>query len=59
MEGVPLIYGTAPGERNQARYDGTNEDEIADHIDASELLLPVGLTLIIDVQEDEKTCKCN
>jgi hypothetical protein len=59
VEGVPLIHSTTPGERNEARYDSTNEDEIADHIDASELLPPAGLTLIIDVQEDEETCKGN
>lgn len=59
MEGVPLIHGTAPSECNQAGHDSANENEIADHVDASKLLLPTSLTLMIDVQEDEETCKSN
>lgn len=59
MESVPLIYGTAPGECDQARYDGANEDEIADHVNASKLLLPPSLSLVVDVQENEETCKGN
>ena len=38
---------------------GADEDEITDHVNAGELLLPPSLSLIIDVQEDEETCKCN
>ena len=59
MEGIPLIHGTTPGEHNQASHDGANEDEIADYVDASELLFSPSLALIIDVQEDEETCKCD
>lgn len=59
MECIPLIHGTAPGECNQAGHDGAHENEIANHIDASKLLLPSSLALIIDVEEDEETCKGN
>lgn len=59
MEGVPLIHGTAPSECNQSDHDSANEDEIADYVDASKLLLPTSLTLMNDVQEDEETCICN
>ena len=59
MEGVPLIHGTTPGERNQASNDGTDKDETADHIDAGELLLPSVFALILGVQEDEEACKCH
>ena len=52
MESVPLIHGTTPGECDQASHDGTNEDEIADHVNASKLLLPISLSLVVDVQED-------
>ena len=57
MIGAPTVDGAAPSECNQSDHDSANEDEIADYVDASKLLLPTSLTLMNDVQEDEETCK--
>jgi hypothetical protein len=54
VESAPFINCTAPGKRDQARDDGTDEYEVADDVDASELLFPLNFALVADVQEYEE-----
>lgn len=54
MKGAPFVYCTSPGEGDQAGHNGSDEDQVSDDIDASELMLPSRFTLIFDVQKHEE-----
>jgi hypothetical protein len=52
--GAPFVHRPSPGRGDKACDNGSDEDQIADDIDASETVLPSSLSLVADVQEDEE-----
>jgi hypothetical protein len=54
VEGAPFVDRASPGGGDKAGHNGSDEDQVAEDVDASESVLPSSFTLVVDVQEYEE-----